>query len=129
MRDILFRGKSVVNGEWKWMYGDLLHVNDMRRGRSFLEIWEPLPEGEFDPCNIKSGAVNPATVGQYTGVRDKYGVKIFEGDIVLANGGKPHEVMFADGGFFMDGAAISFNYAAQFAVIGNIHDNPELLEE
>ena len=127
MRDILFRGKRTDNGEW--IYGDLVHANHRLTGARIFEIWTPMPDGETDPNELEYGKVDPATIGQYTGLTDKNGKMIFEGDVVATVAGKPHEVMFADGEFFMDGTAIPFKWAVKFSVIGNIYDNPELLEE
>ena len=131
MRDILFRGKSIFDGEW--LQGDLFHRND-----------------EFLINNYQKGfniAVKPETVGQFTGVTDKNGKKIFEGDIV----NEKHEgncvVRYSrhdlwccgccfdsheSVGFYLDtegnGAYSDDEAWHDIEVIGNIHDNPELLE-
>ena len=67
MREILFRGKSIDSGEW--MYGDLLRYAET------AQIWYETDNGKWN-C-----LVDPATVGQYTGVDGENGA-IFEGDIV-----------------------------------------------
>ena len=116
MREILFRGKRTDNGEW--VYGDLTH--------SVYKI--------RDTCVGKYGSeigmhqVDPSTVGQYTGLLDKNGKRIFEGDLLVLATSRTHEVKFADGSFYMEGTASPFRYVGKFTIIGNIYDNPELLE-
>lgn len=106
MRDILFRGKRKDNGEWVEgvaFPGEDWSITICRRN--------PI-DGSFDGYEV-----DPASVGQYTGLTDKNGTKIFEGDIVLKltrSGEKLCEVRFGND--------------KNIEVIGNIHDNPELLK-
>ena len=123
MREILFRGKRKLNGEW--INGSLLVYGD----------------GDCDICvpdgydALDKFRVEPDTVGQYTGLTDKNGTKIFEGDIVdILNENEetgviewaPGEAMFV---ISSDGWCASFDnyWGKDVEVIGNIHDNPELL--
>lgn len=124
MREILFRGKRVDNNEM--IYGYLYRISE--KLNPFIML-------------INSGGesheVFPETVGQYTGLTDKNGVKIFEGDIVRYSGEK-HIVVFetrGETGYF--GIKIDHIETWEFClsvpaklmeVIGNIHDNPELAE-
>ena len=125
-REILFRGKRVDNGEWA--YGDLLHCDDE------AEIYS-------ESVGKNGGYVIPETVGQYTGLTDKNGTRIFEGDIidVVYNpnyGGVAKErigvrkVGFADGCYMYEDneGYFLFTESDVVTVIGNIHDNPELLK-
>ena len=129
MREIIFRGKTESSK--RWVYGDLLQfsIGDMC-------ICENRNDFEKD----KYGVI-PETVGQYTGLTDKNDKRIFEGDVVKAydetydNGfaevkGK---LFFNCGSFDIDvedvGYIPLYSYGTEnIEVIGNIHDNPELLE-
>ncbi len=120
MRDILFRGKNLLG---KWIQGDLLQY----RGSQILHIAQ-------NYTGAGGQEVVPETVGQYTGLTDKNGKKIFEGDIVTMPkyGGGRHKsvIYFKNGKFAVDGSNYNFKdiCSKNMEVIGNIHDNPELLE-
>lgn len=122
-REILFRGKRLDNGEWE--YGDLVHD---RAGKPYIFHWSH----EFQLVE----EVDPDTVGQYTGLTDKNGVRIFEGDIVMLKDyhGERKVMIFwgeSTGTWFYGGDGYSDEYlfnSSERNVIGNIHDNPELLE-
>ena len=124
MREILFRGKRKDNGEW--VYGNYA-VTDNNEKQHFIFQNKAF---EFE--------VDPETVGQYTGLTDKNGKKIFEGDIVerLWLGEKHIYRIYYDndiasfiGTDIYSERFTTFDYdACEFEVIGNIYDNPELLE-
>lgn len=120
-REILFRGKRVDNGEW--VYGDLV-----RQGSGWY-----IEQHVQDRPN-KNFKVIPETVGQFTGLTDKNGTKIFEGDILSENNGSPMEIVWQEyscqwiakytqkeGRGYRD---ISHRYCPEYKITGNIHDNP-----
>ena len=124
MREIMFRGKRVDNGEWA--YGDLAFKKD---GTPCIRFWTKL--GIFT-----ARAVIPETVGQYTGLTDKNGTKIFEGDIVLFNVDERGVVYYdnEETSFMMEygNCIVQMGYcfcSRDLEVIGNIHDNPEFLKQ
>lgn len=120
MREILFRGKRLDNGEL--VYGYLL---DEINGSKPVIIQSADME---DDCSIswEYSHVDPATIGQYTGLTDKNGMRIFEGDVVRIQS-KNYEVKYLLGQFFV-GMNMPIAYKRfECKVIGNIHDNPELL--
>lgn len=152
-REILFSGKRTDNGEW--VEGDLINLSD---GRKYIvnNKFGACIDDEGNFTNTESPfvcEVIPETVGQYTGLTDKNGKKIFEGDIVKTHYANTHKtefvelVIFEGGGFraktkYKDNSSHSaplYNgtphleidksvYMDSIEVIGNIHDNPELLE-
>lgn len=125
MREILFRGKRVDNGEWvEGFYACVLDMHYIITGR-----FDSLTNGII---NSEAYKVDPSTIGQFTGLEDKLGTKIFEGDVIDDLGVEYIVVFDSDYAQFrgkFDGwnAEIS-HIASRCEVIGNIHDNPELLE-
>lgn len=127
MREILFRGKRMDNG--KWVEGAFCPKNcddpfgPMVDRPSIIKLGEPCDGFWFD--------VDPATVGQYTGLTDKNGKKIFEGDILL-DADEPCVIVFEDCSWkeIYKNDWWSFIYEDDVVeVIGNIHDNPELIAD
>ncbi len=137
MREILFRGKKLNTGEW--IYGNVCIIY----------------ERYYSIIDKKDGRywVDPSTVGQYTGLSDKKGVKIFEGDIIRklcpvyklgAKAPAGYRLVFGvvswdeeDKSFPGTWAMLAkdeygnpakYGFTKDFEVIGNIYDNPELLE-
>ena len=124
MREILFRGKRVDNGEWVEGYY-YLHQD----GISYIII-----HSTGYPSN-RYFEVLSETVGQYTGLCDKNGTRIFEGDIIRDEDGDIMVVKWLteSAAFVLEPkpyASIYFygTLSSRIEVIGNIHDNPELLE-
>ncbi len=118
-REILFRGRT--EGDGKWIYGDLL------RYAGTAQIWEETENGKWNSI------VDPETVGQYTGLDDETGRKVFEGDIVRAYGDT--YTVFWDGGNCEFGVGndrgslgIAHFLSSDMEVIGNVFDDPGLIE-
>lgn len=140
MREILFRGKRVDNDEW--VYGFLICMN-------YIDVWEQKVcydgQEEIKYCTTKSYQVKPETVSQFTGLTDKNGEKIFEGDIIsyiwvtLAGetDEKKHLIAYNDNKAKFVADCITNNYSLptfeyvgqRGKIIGNRWDNPELLQE
>lgn len=123
MREILFRGKMEDGGEW--MYGDLV------AGKFICVCDETIDE------NPRIGFIDVVnkTIGQYTGIDDVNGTKIFEGDIVHGNVDWSSCGMFEEDVVEIQFAETVGGYQwlcfdlDTIEVVGNIHDNPELIKE
>lgn len=132
MREILFRGKRVDNGEW--IEGFFAKSGD----KTFILIDSDIAFGYVTMKEVLS-----ETIGQYTGLTDKNGRKIFEGDIVeLTYYTLPEErKVMAEVAYEEESAAfVLYSFGTENKgicgeicntnkVIGNIHDNPEIMEE
>lgn len=133
MREILFRGKRTDNGEW--VYGSLVYwPGDDKIGT--IVVFEKEDEAGF--VLGEHVEVDLDTVGQYTGITDKNGKKIFEGDILdlprwyVAYCGDLSEGLGMNAGWYH----VRDNFESwdelecnrDHEIIGNIYDNPELIE-
>lgn len=125
-REIFFRGKRVDNGEW--VYGYYL------KERACDEVWHIIVDenGEYHPINLK-------TLGQFTGLTDKNGVKIFEGDIVNVKTISGSFINYVITWFNSDlcrvmqslkDTSVRFRLRScwEFEVVDNIYDNPEMMK-
>lgn len=121
MRAILFRGKCQTG---EWVEGGFLN----RNGKPEIIDFDRAEEGDFTFCI----QVDPITLGQFTGLTDKNGNKIFEGDkIKLTQGTGTVEWLKTQSRFMIwlpkSNKFASFLAGIEYEIIGNIHDNPELL--
>lgn len=149
MREILYRAISMCSGE-HWVYGQPRHYARNPHTEKWT-IYDPITGIETD--------IVEETIGQYTGLNDKNGTKIFDGDIVaftfhsdLAEHARleerpeiteNHVILFHDGSFWMKRIVVPDSLTVhlyggrimleslwkhRIEVIGNIHDNPDLLK-
>lgn len=131
LREIKFRGKSIF-GIHEWLYGSLLLLN----GKSYI-----CPDKEA-AWNMTRYEVIPNTVGQFTGLFDKNGKEIYEGDILhtITFGFEPEEytaiILYRNCSFQLSNGRNLFYFGqSDFTkmddtiVIGNIYDHPELIKE
>ena len=143
MREILFRGKRIQGGDWVEGYFFKSDINKRAResGKATLIFTPDCDTFIMVPECHNSFMVVSDTVGQYTGLKDKNGKRIFEGDIAKVLQGKDKDIAYVG---FENGAFMLYPKTGNIyertlweywyndwdvEVIGNITDNPELLEK
>ena len=155
MREILFRGKRLYNGDWVEGY---LYEHEpplvgivSEKDEPEASKWFIARTGFADwnmPRPVELVEVDPSTVGQYTGLKDKNGERIFDGDIIAVpfeEDRSPWEencIYYENGKVYFD--EIRFGWYVKFkcdeltlweyddcgvTIIGSIHDNPEFMKE
>lgn len=138
MREILFRGKDADNGEW--VYGYYAHLKNMHDVKADI-IYTGYADMYMGSILSESYEVNPKTIGQYTGLKDKNGTRVFEGDIVKyteididGSDDKYIGVIYynqSKANYVIQKRKYMVNFVTSWIgdveVIGNIHDNPELM--
>lgn len=144
MREIKFRGKPTENNtsyiEEEFVYGSL--VIDSSKYYIVLSVNDNIKRDDYEVYMIE---VIPETLGQYTGLKDKNGKEIYEGDIIFDSFyERKAKVAFLEGAFWLDyidnfkeyktihkryQLIANYDNKSVLEVIGNIYDNPELLEE
>ena len=140
MREILFRAKLDERID-EWIKGSLWYDSDSTAHIIGYRYWGEISKDDLSDLDLISWKVIPKTIGQYTGLTDKNGKKIFEGDIVRAllswDGEDVADVgrifyseelcgFYRTSKVFGDGCP-SMSYTDEYEVIGNIYDNPELI--
>jgi uncharacterized phage protein (TIGR01671 family) len=142
MREIIFRGQQVRG----WFQKGHYYVNE--EGKHLICFTEKRHRIYGETIEYAECAVGPETIGQYTGLKDKNGKMIFEGDIVKSDIDHIGDIQFDSGMFGIEWARYKENklmtgswgqvhnlrriddgFNNEIEIIGNIHDNPELLKE
>jgi len=154
MRTIKFRGKNEKNGEWEHGFFAYLHIPDKIDSGQITIGYQSIPSIFNDGEGYREGSywktVVQKTVGQFTGIFDKKGKEIYEGDLLSTPLSEVNPfgmvAWHPNGYFFIDtefgkrmpaedhrtlGEMMNYmigSRSTEFEVIGNIHDNPELLK-
>ncbi|MDA3614697.1 YopX family protein [Polluticaenibacter yanchengensis] len=128
MREIKFRGKTI-NGDW--VFGNYAHI---KKDFSTVKKGHYISNSAGSPFAYM---VRSETLGQFTGLKDNSGKDIFEGDIIKTGTDKPMVILWSNkyASFCLDRHGWAFSHwfgescdPTDVEIIGNIHDNPELLK-
>lgn len=132
MHEILFRSKRLDNRAW--IYGDLRQDKDLES--AYISGWSDYAGESGAERGPFEHAIDPATVGEYTGLTDKTGAKIFEGDICKSSLGLLFTVEWDEENARFIGFTIErerrlvyLGREPKVEIVGSIHDNPELLDK
>ncbi len=122
MREIEFRGKRIDNGEW--VYGSLITAVVSKKNKNintFIKLQDAVE------TNLETFVVKPESIGQFTGLLDKNGNKIFEGDILKSDifDSQEFTLEFISGSFngYTYGYLLKNEHFNRSEIIGNIHEN------
>ena len=126
MRTINFRGYSKDFTENEWFFGNLID-----KGNGSFQILEKNPK--IWDLSYDGITVIPESIGQFTGLHDKNGKKIYEGDVLEDTLGRKKLVEYYKDGFWLNASLEGAEWCLRHVnssseVIGNIYVNPELLE-
>nr|DAJ47839.1 MAG TPA: YopX protein [Caudoviricetes sp.] len=126
MREILFRGKRIANGEW--VQGYICRYGWTGKEKDYI-----IPDYA---SALYTAEIDPETIGQYTGCTDKNGNKIFEGDIVWDNYEEERGIVQWDNDtarFIITCSTFTVDFDSvcgeELEIVGNIYDNPEMMEK
>lgn len=111
MSEVKFRAK-VLNTN-NWIYKQPFHI----RGTWYMynNLWDMVP-------------IEHKTIGQFSGLKDKNGVEVYENDIILLRGRTKYKVVYQMQGFWLDGRTPLWATSKEIEVIGNVYEHPHLLE-
>lgn len=143
MHNVIFRGKRLQGGEWieGYFYKSDINKRERESGKATLIFTPDCETFIYVPEYHNSFMVDPETVGEWTGLYDKNGTKVFEGDVLAITDKYDHTVKWSVdcklSAFCANQNGVNYStYLGEFAngyysmeVIGNVYDNAELLGE